>query len=300
MSSSKLGVGAAGKRALAPPSPSPSNASNTSHGTPSSKRKRAEGKGLASASIRDTATPTPAAVAAAVQAFGDQSMTQLTYAIEFLKAKGTKKSLQEILDHLTLQHAPEESQRRFAKLMQHHPAIQYTPDSNPKAALEAKCPLWRTGVFAFRAKIPGVTDKTTLLSYLQRKTDASKLDVKDLKDGWPDCDEAIRQLEQEHKILVVRTKKDGHARYVWLDNERLFNKVDPEFQVMWHKVQLPSLDDMVKKLTSVGQKPASEDPRLKIKDMPKGKQKRRVNRASKKLTNTHMTSILQDYSHLKR
>jgi transcription initiation factor TFIIE subunit beta len=291
---SKLSGVAGAKRALQPPSPSPSNASNASHGgTPSKRLKREEGRKR----MRDQATPTPAAIAASQTSHGDELLTKLSYAVDFLKAKGAPKTLQEILDHLTLQHASEKQQRQFASLMKkNHPAINFVPaaKSNDQGG-------WRLGSYEFRAKIPGVKSKTTLLEYLQRKTDASKLDVKLLKDGWPDCDKDIDELEAAHKILVVRTKKDGHAKYIWSDQPSLFHPVDPEFRVMWQRVKLPDLDDIVRKLTAVGQKPASEDPRLKAKITEKAaKPKRKVNRSKKRQTNEHMNGILKDYSHLKK
>ncbi|KAF3018456.1 hypothetical protein E8E14_007247 [Neopestalotiopsis sp. 37M] len=286
------------KRALAPPSPSPSNASNASHsGTPSKKQKRED-------RARDgaTPTPTPAAIAASIVSFGADDRTQKLYAVEFLKAKGTPKNLQEILDHLTLQHAQESFHKEFAKGLREHGQVTFLPDpaARVKELKEKGIPAWKTGRYEFRAKIPGVKSKTTLLDYLQRKTDASKLEVKDLKDGWPDCDKAIDELEAAHKILVVRTRKDGRATHIWLDQPSLFHAVDPEFRVMWKKVKLPDVDDMVRRLTAIGQKPASEDPKLNKVATTEKKQKRRVNRTSKKQTNEHMKHILQDYSHLVR
>ncbi|KAI1871354.1 uncharacterized protein JN550_004799 [Neoarthrinium moseri] len=292
---SKSIVGA--KRALAPPSPSPSNASNTSHGgTPSKKQKRDGAIDFTRGS-----TPTPAAMAAAVQNYGADDRTQKVYAVEFLKSKGAAKTLQEILDHLTLQHRPEGYQKAFAKGLQDHNQVTYISSPRAKEEKDRGIPAWRTGKYEFRAKIPGVNSKTTLLDYLQRKTDASKLEVKDLKDGWPDCDKAIDELERTHKVLVVRTRKDNRATHIWLDQPALFHHVDPEFRAMWRKVKLPDVDDMVRRLTAVGQKPTSDDPRLKTKTTAtEKKQKKRVNRTSKKQTNEHMKHILQDYSHMKR
>lgn len=289
------------KRALAPPSPSPSNASNTSHGggTPSKKQKR-DATASFENRTRDTGTPTPAAAAASQVNYGADQRTQKVYAVEFLKSKGTPKTLQEILDHLTLQHHPESFHREFARGLQNHGQVTYIP-APPSKDKSKDIPTWRTGKYEFRAKIPGVNSKTTLLDYLQRKTDASKLEVKDLKDGWPDCEAAIDELEKSHKVLVVRTRKDLRATHIWLDQPALFHPVDPEFRVMWRKVKLPDVDDMVRRLTAVGQKPASEDPMLKVKITgTEKKQKKRANRTSKKQTNEHMKHILKDYSHMKR
>ncbi|KAI1200224.1 hypothetical protein F5X97DRAFT_294463 [Nemania serpens] len=295
-----------GKR-LAPPSPSMgSNASPTkSDGTPSSASKRQKRDNVGSIRDRASPTPTPAAAAAAARAtdFGTHMMTQLTYVVDFLKAKRAPKTLQEVLDHLTLHNLPEHQQKLFVGLMHKHSRIDHIPA--PKAARtagggEQQQPAWRTGKYQFKAKIPGVHDKMTLLAHLQQKTDASSLSVKDLKDGWPDCDQAITELEKEHKILVVRTRKDNHAKFVWLDEPRLSHAVDPEFLTMWHRIELPAPDDMVRKLLALGQKPASEAPTNNGKGAAKAAKKRKTTRPPKHQSNAHMAHLLKDYSHMKR
>ncbi|KAI0477465.1 hypothetical protein GGR56DRAFT_637415 [Xylariaceae sp. FL0804] len=256
-------------------------------------------------------------------------MTQLTYAVDFLKAKRAPKTLQEVLDHLTLNQLPDMQQKVFASLMQKHSRIQHLPapprsnnntssSSSGDKAQPQPPPAWRTGRYTFKAKIAGVHDKVSLLEHLQRKTDASGLSVKDLKDGWPDCDAALAELERDRKVLVVRTRKDNHAKFVWPDDPRLLEGVsgsgpggsgsgsgssviDAEFQALWHKIELPSLDDIVRKLQAVGQKPASEDPRLKRLEAPKqAAKKRRAARPPKNQSNSHMAHLLKDFSHMKR
>lgn len=293
-----------GKR-LAPPSPSTrSNPSPTkSDGTPNSASKRQKRDNASSIRDRASPTPTPAAAAAAARAtdFGTHMMTQLTYVVDFLKAKRTPKTLQEVLDHLTMHNLPDEQQRIFVKLMHQHSRIEHVPaPKTAKGATGDQQPAWRTGKYQFKAKIPNVHDKMTLLAHLQQKMDASSLSVKDLKDGWPDCDQAITELENEHKILVVRTKKDNHAKFVWLDDPRLSHPVDPEFLGMWHRIELPAPDDMVRKLLALGQKPASEAPQLNSKAAAKAAKKRKSTRPPKHQSNAHMAHLLKDYSHMKR
>ncbi|KAI1343133.1 hypothetical protein F5Y15DRAFT_278076 [Xylariaceae sp. FL0016] len=288
-----------GKRLAPPGSHSTPSPGKSEAGTPSKRQKR---DGIAGRDRASTPTPTPAAIAQqqAATDFGSHMMTQLTYAVDFLKAKGAPKTLQEVLAHLTLDTLPEQQQKVFVSLMQKHSRIQHVPPTQ-KEQQEKRVPAWRAGKYQFKAKIPGVHDKISLLAFLQRKTDASSLSVKDLKDGWPDCDGAITELERDHKILVVRTRKDNHAKFVWLDDPSLAHPVDSEFQSMWHKTPLPSLDDIVRKLQSVGQKPASEDPRLKKLDAPVQKaKKRKNNKPPKHQSNSHMAHLLKDYSHLKR
>ena len=70
---------------------------------------------------------------------------------------------------------------------------------------------------------------------------------------------------------------------------------------MWHKIELPSVDDLVRKLLEAGQKPASEDPSKRIKAPPKPKDKKRKGpRKNILATNAHMQHLLKDFSHLKR
>ncbi|KAI1173542.1 hypothetical protein F4777DRAFT_447052 [Nemania sp. FL0916] len=296
-----------GKR-LAPPSPAtrPNASPTKSDGTPSSASKRQKRDHVGGIRDRASPTPTPAAAAAAAKAtdFGTHMMTQLTYVVDFLKTKGTPKTLQEVLEHLTLHKLPEQQQKIFVDLMHQHSRIDHIPApktaKGAAASADAALPAWRRGKYQFKAKIPGVHDKMTLLSHLQQKTDASSLAVKDLKDGWPDCDQAITELENEHKILVVRTKKDNHAKFVWLDDPRLAHAVDAEFLNMWQRIELPAADDMVRKLVALGQKPASEAPSNNAKAAVKTAKKRKAVRPPKHQSNAHMAHLLKDYSHMKR
>ncbi|KAI1260625.1 hypothetical protein F5Y18DRAFT_247379 [Xylariaceae sp. FL1019] len=287
-----------GKR-LAPPSPANSNTSPTrSAGSPSSAAKRQKRDNVIS--IKDRAsTPTPAAAAAAAKAqdFGSHMMTQLTYAVDYLKSKREPKTLHEVMGHLTMNKLDQKDQKVFATLMHKHSRITFIPDKTGAKSM----PEWARGRYEFKAKLPGVRDKISLLDHLQRKTDASAVVVKDLKDGWPDCDAAISELEAEHKILVVRTKKDNYAKYIWMDQALLNHGTEPEFLAMWHKFEVPSENDIVRKLTGVGQKPASEDPRLKKLDAPKQQaKKRKSTKPPKHQSNSHMAHLLKDYTHLKR
>ncbi|KAI1097632.1 transcription initiation factor IIE, beta subunit [Jackrogersella minutella] len=240
--------------------------------------------------------PTPAAAAAAAAStdYGSHLATQLTYAVEFLKTKGTPKTLQEILDHLTLQHAPEHQQKVFAMTMQKHSRMQYTP--GPASKSDAELPQWRKGTYEFRPTLPGVHSKVTLLEYLSNKTDASATEVKKIKDGWPDCDKAIFELDKEHKILTVRTKKESTPKFVWLDNPALHHKVDEEFRAMWFKEPLPSVDDMPRKLKALGQKATSGGTKTNSNASQKAPPKRKkASRVQKKFENEHMRSIFEQH-----
>ncbi|KAI2463736.1 transcription initiation factor IIE, beta subunit [Annulohypoxylon bovei var. microspora] len=283
MSPSKPASGSKKSSAL-----SPSSAKVTkSDGTASKRQKR---DGLAA---NNSATPAAAAAAAAAADYGSHIITQLTYAVEFLKAKGTPKTLQEIMDHLTLQHYPEHVQKFFATTMQRHSRMQYRPDPKAKSLPESE--QWRTGTYAFRPTLPGVVSKVTLLEYLQSKVDASATEVKQIKDGWPDCDDAIMELEKEHKILTVRTKKEQQHKFVWLDNPSLHHKVDDEFRAMWFKEHLPSVDDMPRRLKAIGQKATSGGTKLNANAQKAPPKRKKASRVQKKFENEHMRSIFEQH-----
>ncbi|RMJ09064.1 hypothetical protein BHE90_012266 [Fusarium euwallaceae] len=266
---------------LTPLSPSPSAASDPN--TPSSKRKR------------DAAPEVPYSQPQ-LTGYGAEVKTQMTFAVEYLKKKGDTKTITEIIDHLSLRGYDEEHKRELAEGLRGHPRVDWKPDANLSEQT------WKTGTYAHRPIIPNVKDATSLLGHLQAKTDASGVSVKDLKDGWPDCEETLAKLEREHRILVVRTKKDNLPRYVWPNDASLHHSVQPEFQAMWHRVPLPSIDDMHRKLVSVGQKPTSEDPHKAAQGQaakPK-QQKRRAGKRIGKATNVHMAHLMQDYSGMRR
>ncbi|KAK3955072.1 hypothetical protein QBC32DRAFT_61271 [Pseudoneurospora amorphoporcata] len=284
--SSKL---AGTKRALAPPSPSPSVGSVASaiaagNGTP---RK-------AAADRVDTPAHNIVYSQPAATGTGLNIITQVTYAIAWLRGKDEPRTYLEILGHLSGLHWSASYQEEFVEAMRRTREIQWIPDPNLSEQT------WQSGTYLHRPKVPGVRNKTQLLAYLQKKTDASCVGVKELKDGWPDCEKAINELEAEHKILVIRIKKEGLPRYVWLDDPSLFHEVDPELKVMWQKVEVPGTDTIVQRLKAASQKPASEDPRDKMTSAPKAEKKKRAQRRTGKATNTHMEHLLKDYSHMKR
>ncbi|KAL2258038.1 hypothetical protein VTK26DRAFT_8801 [Humicola hyalothermophila] len=281
---SKLGGGT--KRTLAPPSPSPSVGSTTSAA--------AAAPGSLTPSRKDRDTPNIVYSQPAMTGTGDSIISQMSFAVRWLQGKDEPQTYQDVLGYLSVTGRPENEQEYFVEQMRRHPQIQWIPDPNLSEQT------WRSGTYVHRPAIPNVKNKTQLLAYLQKKTDASGVSVKDLKDGWPDCEPAIAELEAEHKVLVVRAKKDGSARMVWLDDPSLFHEVDPQLKLMWSRVEVPSVENIVQRLLAAQQKPASEDPRTKVTQVPKAeKKKKRVQRRGKS-TNTHMEHLLKDYSHMKR
>jgi transcription initiation factor TFIIE subunit beta len=282
---SKLGAGAGTKRSLAPPSPSPSVGSTTSAAAAGSLTPRRD---------RDAPAANIVYSQPALTGTGDSIISQMAYAVSWLRNKDEPQPCEAVLGYLSATARPEKEQEYFVDQMRRHPQIQWIPDP----ALSEQT--WRSGTYIHRPTIPNVRTKTQLLAYLQKKTDASGVSVKDLKDGWPDCEGGINELEQEHRVLVIRAKKDGAARMVWLDDPSLFHEVDPELKVMWSRVEVPSTENIVARLVAAQQKPASEDPMLKAMQAPKTAKKKKVQRRTNKSTNVHMQGLLKDYSHTKR
>jgi len=278
------------KRALAPPSPSPSVGSTASAAAGGTPRKDRDTPGLSGSSGHPIVYSQPANTG-----MGDSIIAQMTYTVSWLRTKEEPQTYLDVLGYLSGTNRSEHDQEFFVEQMRSHSQIQWIPD--PTLSEQT----WRSGTYIHKPAIPNVRTKTQLLGYLQKKTDASGVLVKDLKDGWPDCEAALTELEAEHKILVVRAKKDGVAKMVWLDDPSLFHPVDPELKVMWAKVEVPGLDTIVQRLKLAQQKPTSEDPRDKLLAAPKvEKKKKRAQRKTGKSTNTHMVHLLKDYSHMKR
>lgn len=267
------------KSTLAPPSPSPSIASTTTSAV-------AGGGGV-------TPKKNRAALGAeiysqpALTGTGLELGTQLVYAVTHLKAKDRPLALRDIVDHLSRRPANEAELAEVAEGLRRHPRVKWRPD--PGLAEQTA----ESGTYAHNPVIPGVKSKETLLAYLQAKKDAMLVEVKDLEDGWPKPKlyPAIADLERDHKILVIRTKKDNAPRYVWQDDASLWNTVEPEFQNLWHKVSVPKVDEITRMLKANGQKPTSDDPSLKVAkvDKPKIKKKKKTPR---NLTNTHLKGHL--------
>lgn len=275
-----------------PPSPSPSVTSTTS-AAPGN-----DGSGSTPKKIKRETTATIFSQPAQT-GYGTELGSNIIYIVDNLKEHGKPKSLDDVLGHVNLHRRDDNFKRAVVETLKAHTKVNFIRD--PKAEAADPENAWKTGKYEHLPIIPGVKDETSLLRYLSERKTAQGISVKDLKDGWPSCDETITKLEKAHKLLVVRTKKDGVARTVWIDDPSLHHDVDAEFKLMWHRVEVPPLEDIVRKLAAAGQKPTSDDPQLKVhavaKDTKKNK-KRAVN--IKKMTNVHMAGLLKNFDHIKK
>lgn len=288
------------KGTLAPPSPSPSVASTSSAltgtaNTPTKNKVKRPGDG---GNFNGAGGPGGADIFSqpALTGTGTELGTQMVYAVTHLKEKDKELSIRDIVDHLTRRPASDAEWTELVERLRQHPRVIWKPDPN---LTEQNV---MSGTYVHKPLIPGVRSKESLLEYLQKKKDAMLVHVKDLEDGWPreKLYPAITELEKAHKILVLRTKKDNHPRYVWQDDPTLWHEVDPEFQVMWHKANVPPAAEINRLLIQAGQKPASEDPRLKVANakIEKPKKKTGKKKAPRNLTNTHLKGHLSMFKDL--
>ncbi|KAL8841651.1 MAG: hypothetical protein Q9170_000865 [Blastenia crenularia] len=260
----------------APPKPTPSPTPSQGANIPKNdlKRKRPELPEIPYSQPRDTG-------------IGMHIMTQITYAIEYLKNKDTPQSLSDILSYLSMQTREDNYKNNIEKILMRHDKINYHPKSEESPPL-----------FSFRPA-HNIRSSEDLLRHLQSQHTAQGVSVKELRDGWPDAEDAITQLEMEGKLLVTRNKKDNHARMVWPNDPSLGFEIDEEFQNLWHRIKLPEPGALADELEREGLTPANKH-RLIKKPMKVQEKAKRKPRSGGKTTNVHMAGILKDYSHLKK
>lgn len=220
---------------------------------------------------------------------GKDIMTQVLFAIEHMKAKGVPLKFADIVSYLSLQHRANDPGyiQALRRILQKHEKVDFDPSG---AGGE--------GTFSFRPP-HNVRNPEQLLRKLQSQTTATGMSVRDLREGWPDVEDAINQLEKEGKLLVTRNKKDDHAKMIWANDPSLIEHFDDEFKQIWEKIKVPDPQAVKEALDKAGITPTNKNkvvkPRVKV-EAKKTKKPRR----SGKTTNTHMMGILRDYSHLKR
>ena len=254
------------------PSPAPSQASVSAKND--LKRKRPEQANVVYSQPADTGT-------------GKNVMTQITYAVDYLKSKGTPQTLQDLLSYLSLQYREDDYKRTIGTILKNHEKISFDRTGADGV-----------GTFSFRP-IHNIRSSSQLLGHLQSQPTAQGLNVRALRDGWPGAEDAINLLETQGKLLVTRNKKDDHAKMVWPNDPSLRFDIDDEFKNMWHKIRLPEAGALAEELEREGLTPTNKSRAVKAK--PKVQEKKtKKPRKSGKTTNVHMMGVLRDYSHLKK
>lgn len=136
-----------------------------------------------------------------------------------------------------------------------------------------------------------------LLNFLRLQPTFKGIPVKELKDGWSGCMDAIQSLEESNQILVLRNKKENAPRLVWANLGGEIGTLDDEFVDMWNKIKIPEPDNLYQALVDQSLKPTGADPNV-AKKKPKQQEKKQKKARRGKITNTHMKGILKDYSQL--
>ncbi|KAJ3070882.1 hypothetical protein HDU98_006115, partial [Podochytrium sp. JEL0797] len=137
-----------------------------------------------------------------------------------------------------------------------------------------------------------VRSKQQLLDLLQTNYLVGGLDVKILKEGYSAIGDAIKALEEEGSILVIRSK-DGNPRVLYYNNLQSETPTkypaSTEFRSYWEKVTVPDDEEIAKELAKAG---------LSVTDMSslkpvatKMKQKGKSRGRKAKITNTHLEGV---------
>jgi transcription initiation factor TFIIE subunit beta len=207
---------------------------------------------------------------------GTHLSTKLLLAVDYIKSKAKPVSIDALLSYLNLNDDTQGS--KLVNLLINLDKMSYD----------------KTNKTLEYVSIHNIKSKDELLSFLRNQPTFKGISVKELKDGWNGCIDAINELEEEDTILVQRTKKDNSPRLVWANVGGPLGIIDEEFVKSWQNVKLPERSELPGKLAKLGLKPASVDPNTIKKDVQQETKKRKQRKG--KITNTHMAGILRDYS----
>lgn len=211
---------------------------------------------------------------------GTDARTNVIYAIERLKAKAPNPILEDELITFVLPAGKRDDTHQIALFKQFLTI-------NEKVDYDSK-----TKSYKFRPT-HNIFTADDLLSYLQKQNTATGISVRELRDGWPNVEETIDQLEAQHKLLVTRNRKDNKAKMVWINDPTLNAPLDEEFKNIWESVPIPEHKEMIEILTKEKYHPAgSIAPPLAKAPVKKAKAKRK----STKVTNVHLGGMLRDFS----
>lgn len=207
---------------------------------------------------------------------GSHLSTQLHLAVEYIKQHDSPVTVNKLQNYLSF-----DISATLLPLLKEIDRIKFNAESN---TLEY-------------VSLHNIRSSDDLLNFLRSQPTFRGISVKELKDGWAGCLQAINELEEQNKILVLRNKKENTPRLVWANLGGELGLIDDEFCEMWTSVKLPDPDKLYQTLLDQGLKPTGADPQL-IKKKPQQQEKKQKKTRRGKVTNTHMKGILKDYSEL--
>lgn len=207
---------------------------------------------------------------------GSHLSTRLHLAVEYIKQQEAPVSVSKLLGYLSF-----DILETLLPLLKEIDRIKYDPVA---------------GTLEYMS-LHNINSADDLLNFLRSQPTFKGTQVKELRDGWPGCLEAIAALEEENKILVLRNKKENSPRLVWANLGGDIGTVDEEFVEMWTKIRVPDRDSLYQALIDNSLKPTGADPH-ELKKKPQQQEKKQKKARRGKITNTHMKGILKDYSQL--
>lgn len=210
------------------------------------------------------------------QISGSHLSTQLHLAVEYVKQHDSPIPVKKLQDYLSF-----DINQTLLPLLKEIDRIKYNETA-------------RTLEYV---SLHNIRSSADLLSFLRSQPTFKGVAVKELRDGWSGCLEAIDELEEQHKILVLKTKKENTPRLIWANLGGEMGLIDQEFCSMWSDVRIPDQDNLYQALIDHSLKPTGADPMLLKKKQPQQEKKQKKARRGK-VTNTHMKGILKDYSQM--
>ncbi|KAJ3333926.1 hypothetical protein HDU76_000961 [Blyttiomyces sp. JEL0837] len=141
-----------------------------------------------------------------------------------------------------------------------------------------------------------VRSKQDVLDMVRANVGKGCVDVRSLKETFPEVIAAVKELEEEGLVLLIRNK-DETPKLVYYNSmpflrdkkTRPYYPSSTEFHPYWHKVTVPSEEDLKKELDKVGLK-TTDSSITKI--VPKNIAKKAKRQGRKiKLTNTHLEGV---------
>lgn len=223
---------------------------------------------------------------------GNQIQTNVVYAVDYLKDKMDKWiTFGVILSYLSLTDIEESYKVALRTILANHSQVEFSKKSGDE-----------NGSFRFKPKL-NIRSADDLLAALQSMTSFRGIDVKDLKEGWPNVDETINVLEAAHKILVTRHKKDNAPRFVYPDDPSLYFQMDSEFKGFWLGIKLAEYTDaamLEDAVLKANQTPANKQKKVDKGPVRKVEKKARKTKSGGKRTNTHLVGVLKNYDNKRR
>lgn len=207
---------------------------------------------------------------------GSHLSTRLHLAVEYIKQQDAPVSVSKLQGYLSF-----DIEDTLLPLLKGIDRIKYDPVANTLEYMS----------------LHNISTEDDLLNFLRSQPTFKGTPVKELRDGWSGCLEAIAHLEEENKILVLRNKKENAPRLVWANLGGDIGTVDEEFVEAWNKIRVPDRDSLYQALIDNSLKPTGADPH-ELKKKPQQQEKKQKKARRGKITNTHMKGILKDYSQL--